>query len=61
MLYVFSNDVIFWTRHKPISKRKVTNNSLNNCVFPTKNFDCKRNEKHFREPKSTKTKQTITP
>lgn len=36
MLYVFSNDVIFWTRHKPISKRKVTNNSLNNCVFQAK-------------------------
>ena len=36
MLYVFSNDVIFWTRHKPISKCKVTNNSLNNCVFQAK-------------------------
>ncbi len=36
MLYVFSNDVIFWTRHKPISKCKVTNNSLNNCDFQAK-------------------------
>ena len=26
----------FWTRHKPISKCKVTNNSLNNCVFQAK-------------------------
>ena len=26
----------FWTRHKPISKCKVTNNSLSNCVFQAK-------------------------
>ena len=26
----------FWTRHKSISKCKVTNNSLNNCDFQVK-------------------------